>query len=268
MHRAQVFLERNGAHHGRHHHVAARLQIARFPDRCQQRACGNARAFQGNAVAQRMPGRREIAFNVVRQRVHAGGGRDVRRQAEREFGVGKHGFGQDFGTEHHALEVGIVFAENAGSPHFRAGARSRGQGDKIRQFARDVTNAGLVPGVLQNVALMGGGQADHFGYVECRTAAKTDHAVGLVCLKSGAARHRLAAGRVAEHAGEHRHLQPRQMGSEFCQYGQRRQRPVGDDQRAFQTRFKQVRSHPSAGSRAEMDGGGKGKGGDAHDGGS
>ena len=45
MHGTQIFLEGNGAHHGRHHHVAAGLEVVGFMHSRVQRCCANARAF-------------------------------------------------------------------------------------------------------------------------------------------------------------------------------------------------------------------------------
>ena len=56
MHRAQIFLESNGAHHRRHHHVATGLQMAGLLDGGLQRGGGDARAFQGDAIAERVVG--------------------------------------------------------------------------------------------------------------------------------------------------------------------------------------------------------------------
>ena len=68
---AQVFLEGDGAHHRRHHHVAARLQIAGFLHRRHQRTRRNARSLQCDAITQGVIGRREVAFDVVGQRINA-----------------------------------------------------------------------------------------------------------------------------------------------------------------------------------------------------
>ena len=57
VHSTQIFLEGNGAHHGRHHHVAAGFEVAGFMHSCVQCCSPNASAFQGNAIAQGMVGR-------------------------------------------------------------------------------------------------------------------------------------------------------------------------------------------------------------------
>ena len=54
-----------------------------------QRTRADAQALERNAVAQRVVGRREVALDVVGQRVHAGGRRDGRGQTQRQLGVGE-----------------------------------------------------------------------------------------------------------------------------------------------------------------------------------
>ena len=140
-----------------------------------------------------------------------------------------------------------------------------GSATKYGRSLVDGPHLRVVPHVLEDVALVRGGDADHLGHVERRAAAEADHAIGAMRLEGGRARHHLAGGRVAEHAGEHGHLQPRQMGLELGQHRQRGQRLVGDDQRALEALLAQVLRHFLARAGAEVDGGGKGKAADAHD---
>ena len=111
---------------------------------------------------------------------------------------------------------------------------------------------------------MHGGQADDLGHVQCGTAAKADHAVGVVRLVSGSAIHHLAAGGVAKYAAEHGHVQTAQMGDELGHHGQHAQRLVGNDQRALAAHFQQMRGDQLARAGAEFDGGGKVEGRNAH----
>ena len=122
----------------------------------------------------------------------------------------------------------------------------------------------VVPHVLQDVARVGGHNADHLGHVQRRAATKTDHAVSAMRLVGRGAVHHLAAGRVTEHAGKHRHVEPAQVSLEFGQHRQGTQRPVGHDQRALATHFQQMGGHQLARTGAETDGGRKGKVGNAH----
>ena len=100
-----------------------------------------------------------------------------------------------------------------------------------------------------------------------RAAAKADHAISVVCLEGGSAVHHLAAGGVAEHAGENGYVKPAQVRPELGQDGQRRQRLVGHDQRALATDFLQMGGHELARAGSETDRCGEGKTGDGHGGG-
>jgi hypothetical protein len=124
----------------------------------------------------------------------------------------------------------------------------------------------VVPHVFEDVALVGGGHSDDLGHVERGAATETDHAVGAVRLEGGGTVHDLAAGRVAEHARKHRHVQPREVGAELGQHRQCAQRAVGHDQGALAAGGQQVRAHQFARTGTELDGGGKGEGMDAHGG--
>ena len=253
----QIFLEGNSAHHRGHHHVRPRLQIARLFYRRQQSRSGDARAFQGDAVTQRVVGGREVTFDVVGERVHAGSRCHVRGQAQCQLRVGKYTLSQNFGAEHDALEVRIVFTHHAAAAYFRAGARGRGQGHKIRQLVGDGPHVRVIPHVFQNVAFMCGRHAHHFGYVQRRTTAKADHTVRLVRLVGRCTIHHLAARGVAKHTAVNGHVQPRQMGFELRQNRQCAQGFVGDDKRPLEAVFKQMRGNEFARACAEFDGGGE-----------
>jgi uncharacterized protein (DUF2345 family) len=69
--------------------------------------------------------------------------------------------------------------------------------------------------------------------------------------------HHLAAGRVAEHAGKHGHVEPAEMGAEFGQHRQGAERAVRDDQRALETLLQQVCGDLLARAGAETDRGGE-----------
>ena len=88
VHRAEVLLEGDRAHHRAHHHVGAGRGCAG-----SRTAVTSARAamrvpFERDAVAQRVVGRRQVALDVVRQRVHAGR-RGDRRAAGRASAPGR-----------------------------------------------------------------------------------------------------------------------------------------------------------------------------------
>ena len=78
--------------------------------------------------------------------------------------------------------------------------------------------------------------------------------------------HHLAASGVAKHAAEYRHIQPGQMGLEFSQHRQGRQRAVCDDQGAPLALVQQVFGHQLARTSAKLDRSGERKTVDAHGG--
>ena len=96
-----------------------------------QRARGDAHAFERDAVAQRMIGGRQVRLDVVRQRIHAGGGGDERRQVERQLGIGEHRLGEQQRREDDLLDVRLVVGDHRRAPDLRARARGRGQRDEL-----------------------------------------------------------------------------------------------------------------------------------------
>ena len=132
MHGAQVLLERDGAHHRAHQHVRARGEVAAVAHGNGQRARGDAHAFERDAVAQRMIGGRQVRLDVVRQRVHARGRGDERRQVERQLGIGEHGLGEQQRREDDLLDVRLVVGDDRRAADLRAGAGGRGQRDEVR----------------------------------------------------------------------------------------------------------------------------------------
>ena len=74
----------------------------------------------------------EIRLDCVRERVHPGGRRDVRRQALHELGIERGSQRHDPRIDDRALLVQDGVGEHRGNRHFRAGARRRGH-DEERQ---------------------------------------------------------------------------------------------------------------------------------------
>ena len=67
----------------------------------------------------------------------------------------------------------------------------------------------MVPGVLENVAGMGGHQRDGLRDVERRAAAQSDHGVGAVGLVRGDTLAHLAPHRIAPDSGKDRGIEAR-----------------------------------------------------------
>jgi hypothetical protein len=224
----------------------------------------DARALERDAVAQRVVGRRQVALDVVRERVHAGGRGHRRRQPQRQLGIGEHRLRQQPGREEDALDVRVVLRDHAGAPDLGAGARGRGQGDEVGQWIDDRPHLRVVPGVLEDVALVHPHHADHLGHVQRGAAAEADHAVRAVLPERLRAGHCLARRRVAGHAVEDRRIEAAEVAAELGQHGQRGQRAVGDDQGPLAPRLAQVLRDQAARARAEVDGGGKGESMEVH----
>jgi hypothetical protein len=231
-------------------------------------ARADAQALERDAVAQRVVGRRQVALDVVRERVHAGGGGDGAGQRERGLGVGEHHLGQQLGAEDGALDVRAavlgVFRHHRRAAHLGAGARRRGQRHEVGQFVDDGTHLRVVPDVFDDVAVVHRHQRHDLRDVERGATAEGDHAVGTVRLERRRAGHHLAGGRVAEDAVEHADVQPAQVAAEFGQHRQRAERTVGDDQRALQPLLQQVRTDERARAGAEVDGRRERELGDGH----
>jgi hypothetical protein len=227
-------------------------------------ARADAQALERDAVAQRVVGGRQVALDVVRQRVDAGGRGHRRRQREGQLGIGEHRPGQQLGAEHRALDVRVVLADHRRAPDFAAGTRGGGQRHEVRQLMGDRPHLRMVPHVLDHVAVVHRHQRDHLGHVERGAAAEADHAVRPVRLERRRTGHHLARGRVAEDAVEHGDVQALQVGAELGQQRQLGERAVGHDQRALQALLEQVRADQRARAGAEVDRGGERKAGDAH----
>ncbi len=263
---AEVLLESDRPHHRTHQHVGARGEVGAVAHRDGQRARGDPHAFQRDAVAQRVVRRRQVALDVVRQRVHAGRGGDRRRQAERQLRVGEHRAGQDLRREHDALDVRVVLGDHGGAPDLRAGAGGRRQRDEVRQVVADRAHVRVVPDELQRVAVVRAQHADDLRHVERGAAAEADDAVGRVRTERRAAGVGLRDRRVAVHAVVHGDVETRglERRDEAGGHGQPGQRAVGDDQRPPLAELGQVRADGPGGAGAEMDGGGKAEAVDGH----
>jgi hypothetical protein len=120
----------------------------------------------------------------------------------------------------------------------------------------------MIPRVLEHVAVVARHHHHRLGDVERRAAAEADDRVGVVGPCGRAAGHRLRAGRIAGDAIEHRDVEAgvAQRRDERMSDRQLRQCAVGDDQRAREPFFAQVRPDLAGGARAEADRGGKADG--------
>ena len=75
---AERLLESGGAHQGGRHHMRARLEILPVRDGADEALLDEPHALDGDAVRERVIGRAAIGLEAMRERVHAGAGRDRR----------------------------------------------------------------------------------------------------------------------------------------------------------------------------------------------
>ena len=218
----------------------ARRRFGRSRTAERQRTRGDARAFERDAVAQRVVGRRQVALDVVRQRVHAGrrgdraaAGRASARDRRRpRFARTR--------REHDALDVRVVLAERRSSgrppsrcPRSSAARRSRAGAIGDRAHLR------VVPRVLDARRR----RASPSRRRPWRRRAPRRRRSRSRCRRGARGRPPtpcldLRRRRVAENAVEHaRHRGPRlrlERVDELGEHRRRRERAVGDDQRPLE----------------------------------
>ncbi|MEZ5208765.1 MAG: hypothetical protein R2690_17740 [Acidimicrobiales bacterium] len=174
----------------------------------------------------------EVRLDVVRQGVEAGGGGDVRRQADGERRVGEDDLGQQVRREDDALDVGVV-GDDGRATDLAAGAGGRRDGDEVRDAVLDGASAGDLVLVVEQVAVVGGHHADGLGDVEGGAAADPDDGVGTVGPVRLDAGRDLGDDRVADDAAERGGRQPGAVEPlhDGGEERQRRHADVGDQQR-------------------------------------
>ena len=176
----------------------------------------------------------------MRQRIHAGGRGDRRRQVERQLGIGEHHLGQELRREDDLLDVRLVVGDDAGAADLGAGARGRRQRDEVRQLVLDRAHLRMIPGVFEHVARVRRHQRDRLGDVERRAAAEADDRIGAMRAVRRDAVIDLALDRVAPDVRNRPRRRGRQVGDELREQRQRRDAAVGDDQRPLQALLVEV----------------------------
>ncbi len=202
VHGAQVLLEGDRAHHRAHQHVASRLQVAAVAVGDRQRPRGDAHALERDAVAHRMIFGRQVRLDVVRERVHAGGRGDRRRQVERQLGIGEHALREELRREDDLLDVRRVVRHHAERPTSDPVPAVVGSAMKCGS-CRPI---GRTSGWSHAYSRMSPGwrrhQRDRLRDVERRAAAQSDHGIGVVRLVGRDPFPDLAPDRIAPDAGE------------------------------------------------------------------
>ncbi len=198
VHSTEATLEGGGAHARGHQHLQPRLDVGALTDRTRQVLLHQAHAFQRDALGHGMEQRRAERLQAVRQRVHAGGGGDLRRQADRQLGVENHQRRQHAHVEDDALDMRRVVGDHRGAADFRAGAGG-GRHRHHRRHAGDIDPAGVVADVLEipQRPILADHQGDGLAGIQRRAAAKGDHPVMTAGLERRHTVHHVGAGGVA-----------------------------------------------------------------------
>ena len=260
VHAAQPLLEGGGAHGGGAQHVGPGLDIAAVFIGARQGLGGQAHAFQGDALGHRVIGRGAQGLEAMHEGVDAGGRRNVRRQAERQFGIAEHDGRQHGGVEDDRFDLDRFVGDDAGAPHFRARARGRRHGDDRGQ-ALGLDPCPVVADVFEipQGPLLGHHQGHRLGRVERRAAAEGDHPVVPAPAIGGDTLIDVAPGGIALYLREQTGRQAGGLvgGDGLPDHGEIAQALVGDQQRPHHAQFaagrRQFRDHPGA----EAHGGGE-----------
>ena len=179
VHRAEPFLKSDCAHHRRHHHGAARFEILRLIHHAGQVPPGHPRSLQRHGVANRMVALGQIGLHVVRERVHAGSRRDVRRQAQRQLRIAQRQAGDQVRAEDHRFAIRLFDRDDGRARHLAARARSGGDGDIRRQIGADARSPVEQVVVFRQWRIVRDFQPDRLGCVERRSTAQPDNSVAL-----------------------------------------------------------------------------------------
>ena len=142
MHAAQPLLERHRALHAGAHHVPARLAVAAVARGALDVRPAALQAVERDAVGRRVDGRRHEGLHAMRDRVHAGGGRQPGRQAERELGVEQRGLGHQVPAVKAELAA-VVDDQDRAARHFAAGAGGGGHRNQRRHALADLRRCRL-----------------------------------------------------------------------------------------------------------------------------
>ncbi|MNS82779.1 hypothetical protein D3C72_1165330 [compost metagenome] len=229
MHGAQAALECGGAHAGCHQHLLTRLQVGPVRDRPGQVFLDQAHALECDAGCHGMEERRAIGLEVVRQRIHAGGGGDSRRQSDGELGVQDHDGRQHARMENDALNLRGLVGDDGRAPYFRTRPRRRRHGHHGRHAGH--VHAQVVVADIFEVPqgpVLARHQGDGLCGVQRRAASERDHAVVAPALERGNPMLDIGTRRVALDVVEHGAFQAGLAAGTHC---------VGDHRQCGQARI-------------------------------
>ncbi len=175
---AQALLECGGAHSGRGQHVRPRLEVPAVGNRARQVLLDQPRSLERHAVGVRMVRGHAVGLEIVRQRVHAGRRRDMRRQPESKLGIADDDARHHLGVEENLFGVRRLVGDDGGAADLGAGAGGGRHGDD----GQDPIGIGAGPPIADVLEVphrprLAGHQGDDLAGIERAAAAKADHAV-------------------------------------------------------------------------------------------
>ena len=160
-------------------------------------------ALGGDAVGHRVEAGRAIGLEAVRQSVHAGGGGDVRRQAEGELRIEDDDGRQHLRVEDDLLHARRLVEDHPGAADFGAGAG----GGRHRDDRRDPGGIGARPPIrlvleIPERPALARHEGDHLADVERAAAAEGDDAVVAAVAPGGEAGLDVGADRIGVDGAE------------------------------------------------------------------
>ena len=216
-------------------HLLARLLVLRLAHGGGQVAGDQLDRLDGAGVGERRGCGRDIGFDGVRQRVHAGGSRQRGRHAFHHAGVVHRQEGRNVLVDDGHFHVACLVGDDGEARHLRGGA-----GRGVDRQQRQLRLGGLVHAfVVLDFAAVGGNQRDALGAVMRGTAAKRHDQIGLCCLERFESGVYVAHGRVGLGAIEHggRNALRRQLVGHGVGHTDLAQTRVGDDQGLAKAHF-------------------------------
>ena len=181
VHAAQAFLERHGALHAGAHHVQARLPVCAVAGGLLNAGPAALQAIERDAVGRWVEGGRHKGFHAVRNRIHAGGGREHGGQTQGQLRVANGGLGHQVPRVETELAV-VIHDDDGAARHLAAGAAGGGHGNDGSCALADAGRAAFDRGVVGERALVGGGNGNALGAVDGRATAHGDQAIAALGL--------------------------------------------------------------------------------------
>ena len=203
VHTAQALLEGQRALQRGTHHVGTRLHVGGIAEGHFDVAPGAPEAVERNAIGRWVEGGRQKGLDAVCNRIHAGGSRQTRWQAQSQVRITDGDLGNHMGREDADLAP-VVQNDDGAAPYFAAGARRGGHGNDGQGGGSDLERAALDQRKLAQRACMAGRYRHRLGQVNRRAAAHGDDAVAILAAQrldsSTHRRLRRVGRRAVEHA--------------------------------------------------------------------